>query len=819
MKLIPAICILVMILYSGGLASGDKVFIASIDSIDDMNVFADYPGKYWGKAADKIILYGGNSEEDWLAERNITFESRDFGGDSRDLFLVYVDYLSELPDNIGVVYRGDGYVLSQYAPAGDFQYRQLSLMQYPVRDDNTVGNVILEYNAAIDDIISQVSRDTLIEFLAGLTGESQVWINGQPETIVTRFSPTEGNELAAAYLKEKLSGYGYQAEYHSFYTGNMRNIAMYDENLAWMTLQGPRAFRTTNGGASWVFMAVYTPSDLWGVTNSGPDSVWVTGDRGVIKFSWDGGESFYYQNYIEHTNLFAIDFINNVEGWISGDSGTVLHTTNSGWSWLPQSTPVTTRLFDVCFVDDEYGWSVGDSGVVIHTTDGGDNWLVQNANTGSRLYGIEFTDRNNGWLCGWYGVVRRTTDGGANWQTVDLGTSGDKYHVDFPNSTFGCIVGSEGDIYTTTDGGDSWRRQSSNTLLELHCVSFADSLNGVACGRRIITRTTDGGITWIEETGNHEDAWRNVVATRAGTLYPDEEVVICAHFDNTSQVAYDVAPGADDNGSGTAAVIEAARLFAGESFERTVKFCLWTGEEQGMQGSEAYAANAYVMGDNIVGVYNFDMIAYDSDGDDVMELHCGTVNSSIDLGNLFMTVIDDYNIGLDPRQVTFGSTNRSDHASFWDYNYPAILGIEDFSDDFNPYYHTTNDIIANFDTSYFTYYVKAAIGAAATLAIPDTTVSIVDRPESLPSGFALHGNYPNPFNGATTISFTLTSKADIDLAVYDLLGRRVAQLYEGRLDGGSHRITWNAAEMSSGIYFYRLRANGGENVGRMMLLK
>jgi photosystem II stability/assembly factor-like uncharacterized protein len=558
---------------------------------------------------------------------------------------------------------------------------------------------------------------------------------------------------------------------------------------------------------------------LWGITNAGPDSVWVTGDYGVIKFSPDGGESFYYQNYSEDIFLFGVNFINNIEGWIAGDSGLILHTANSGWSWVPQSTPTSSRLYDVCFVDDEYGWSVGDDGTVINTSDGGANWSSQNANTISRLYGVDFTDRNNGWLCGWDGVVRRTTDGGANWQTVDLGTSTDKYHVDFPNTSFGCIVGFEGEIFTTTDGGDNWIEQSSNTLRNFYGVSFADTLNGVACGSRIITRTTDGGITWINESGNHEDAWRNVIATKTGTVYPDEEVIICAHFDNTSEQPYDYAPGADDNGSGTVAVIEAARLFAGTSFERTIKFCLWTGEEQGLQGSEAYAADAYVMGDNIVGVYNFDMIAYDSNGDGIIELHCGTENPSITLGDIFMTVVDDYNIVLNPNQITFGSTDRSDHASFWEYNYPAMHGTEDFTNDFNPYYHSSNDIIANLNASYYTEFTKAAIGATATLAVPDSTMSTIDGPGAMPSEFALHGNYPNPFNASTTISFTLASGSDVELAVYDILGRKVTQLYDGQLNTGSHRIAWSADYMSSGLYFYRLSVNGRENAGRMTLLK
>jgi len=819
MKKVLTVCLLMAILATSGMASNDKILIASIASFDDANILSDYPGRYWGKSGDRIFLSGGVEEENWLIGRSVKFESLNHDSESSYLFLIYADKDGDYSDDLDIIYRGDCYLLTSRAPQGNLQYRRLSLKRYPATNHGGSGSVILDYDPVINNIISQVSRDTIITFLAGLSGETGVWVNGQLDTIATRFSGTEGNELAAAYLLEMFTNYGYQSQYQGFFGASGRNITMYDENLAWMVTENARGYRTTNGGAAWISMAVNTNAELWGITSVGPDSVWVVGNNGTVKLSTDGGQSFISQNYGGSQYLFGVNFIDNVEGWIAGDNGLILHTTNSGTNWASQSTPTSSRLYDVCFIDDEYGWAVGRNGVVIHTTNGGVSWTSQSSNSSSRLYSVDFTDRNNGWLCGWDGVVRSTTDGGTNWQTVYLGTNTEKYHVEFANSNFGWIAGWDGEIFATSDGGDNWLEQTSNTTSDFYGLSFADTLNGVAAGSGVISRTTDGGVTWINQSGNVEDAWRNVIATKTGTLYPDEQVIICAHFDNTSEQPGTNAPGADDNGSGATAVIEAARLFASGSFEKTIKFCLWTGEEQGLVGSEVYAAEASANGDDIVGVYNFDMIGYDGNGDGVIELHCGTTNPSILLGDLFETVITDYGLSLAPVQITFGSTDRSDHASFWDFNYPAILGIEDFSSDFNPYYHTTWDIIANFDTSYFTDYVKAAIGATATLATPDSTMSSIEESETLPSGFVLKGNYPNPFNAATTISFTLASQGDVDLTVYDVLGRKVAQLHEGRLNSGDHRITWNADEMSSGLYFYRLSVNGFVNSGRMTLLK
>jgi hypothetical protein len=70
----------------------------------------------------------------------------------------------------------------------------------------------------------------------------------------------------------------------------------------------------------------------------------------------------------------------------------------------------------------------------------------------------------------------------------------------------------------------------------------------------------------------------------------------------------------------------------------------------------------------------------------------------------------------------------------------------------------------------------------------------------------LSQNYPNPFNPSTIISFTLPSKSFVSLKVIDVLGRAVATLVSDEMPAGNYSRQWNAANMSSGIYFYRVQA-------------
>lgn len=94
-----------------------------------------------------------------------------------------------------------------------------------------------------------------------------------------------------------------------------------------------------------------------------------------------------------------------------------------------------------------------------------------------------------------------------------------------------------------------------------------------------------------------------------------------------------------------------------------------------------------------------------------------------------------------------------------------------------------------------------------------------DDPQVVPGSFELAQNYPNPFNAQTSISFTLNNSGHASLDIYDVLGRKVATLFSGNLSSGQHSYIWDATNITSGVFFYRLVFNGLTRTGRMTLLK
>jgi hypothetical protein len=206
----------------------------------------------------------------------------------------------------------------------------------------------------------------------------------------------------------------------------------------------------------------------------------------------------------------------------------------------------------------------------------------------------------------------------------------------------------------------------------------------------------------------------NVIGELTGSIDPEEIFIIGAHVDDLPSGS--IAPGADDNASGAVAVLMAADILAQYDWGCTLRFALWTGEEQGLLGSKAYAQSAYNQGEQIAGYLNLDMIGYNSPASprDIDLYADPSLPGSLTLIQLFADVVDAYSLDLVPELIPNGM-RRSDHAPFWDYGYTAILAIEDL-DDFNPFYHTTNDQLQYLDMGYYTDMVKASVGTFAHMS-------------------------------------------------------------------------------------------------------
>ncbi len=226
-----------------------------------------------------------------------------------------------------------------------------------------------------------------------------------------------------------------------------------------------------------------------------------------------------------------------------------------------------------------------------------------------------------------------------------------------------------------------------------------------------------GLTTALEPFIYNSTTYYNVVATKLGTTNPDDVYLVGAHFDSVNN------PGADDNASGTAAVMEIARVLASYDFDATLRFVAFDREEQGLKGSYAYvAAHA---SDNILGMISLDMIAYNPAGGqhDTVRLYDWVSGGSMKTS--LASAMATYATGIST--VDAGQMWGSDHSPFESAGFDAAMVIE-ASYSSNPYYHKATDAVETagyLDYAFATEITRGVTGYLASAAGLENTTDLL----------------------------------------------------------------------------------------------
>jgi Peptidase family M28/Secretion system C-terminal sorting domain len=333
----------------------------------------------------------------------------------------------------------------------------------------------------------------------------------------------------------------------------------------------------------------------------------------------------------------------------------------------------------------------------------------------------------------------------------------------------------------------------------------------------------------------------NVVATLQGTAQPSRVFILGAHFDGSAsrmgttiwnaQWSTIAQPGADDNATGVAAILEIARVLSDPSSgfrsDITLKFIAFASEESGPAhsgghgGSNHYAAAARSRGEEIVGMVSVDMIGYNPSN-----MYTAVVSDtpSAWLGTRFRRALDSTGISLLTNSRPYPTATYSDHETFWNYGYPAILLIENAPPwtstplyAANPFYHTSYDSLGTVNLELVRRVTQGLL--AMTVAMGGTPTGVEPLTEPLPTRTALLQNYPNPFNPSTQIGWEMERGESVRIAVYDLLGREVSVLFDGWKEAGRYTASFNGAGLPSGVYLCRLRAGSVSSTMKLTLLR
>lgn len=339
-----------------------------------------------------------------------------------------------------------------------------------------------------------------------------------------------------------------------------------------------------------------------------------------------------------------------------------------------------------------------------------------------------------------------------------------------------------------------------------------------------------------------EDEWevngfnaKNIIGKIRGKSDAPMVYILDGHYDTVND-----SPGADDNASAIAGVMEAVRILSNYGFEHEVKFIGFDLEEEDLLGSLHYVGENLIT-ENLGGVINLEMIGYYDNAPNtqifpsvfeaafpdafaLLQADSFRGNFIVNAGYTPFVALQDsfYNIAStyvpELKIINLVATNfsdlpnqallRSDHAAFWFLNRPAIM-LTDGADFRNPFYHTMNDTKETLNMEFMGNVVKAAIATIAELAeIRNSTtakVEVTSNTNSLNCDFQI---FPNPTNDILKLNFAECGLNDFQVKIFD---RRGVLVFEKKYANTQNDfITIDLQEMERGIYF--LKMEEGEKV-------
>jgi hypothetical protein len=337
----------------------------------------------------------------------------------------------------------------------------------------------------------------------------------------------------------------------------------------------------------------------------------------------------------------------------------------------------------------------------------------------------------------------------------------------------------------------------------------------------------------------------NISAYLEGTAEDPELIVVGGHHDASSNNDPDYstywetrkAQGADDNASGVAAVMEIARVLSdpqnGYQNTNTIKFIAYGAEEYHPMHAgyhhigSLYDAQMINKEDlNLTAVLVLDMITYNTEMDYIEVI---SDENSLWLADTVLSCAERYVPGLTTNDHPLPDVPYSDHESYQQYGYPAILMMENdkpWNDHLpyytaNPYYHKEADIIETLRMSQLEKVAKLGLASTAVLgqrtsvtAIQQNLTTVEEQSETQIS------IYPNPFNSETTINFNLQKASEITISVYNILGEKVSALVNDQnYQPGSHSVRFDGTNLTSGTYFCQIISSFSNDIMKIVLIK
>jgi photosystem II stability/assembly factor-like uncharacterized protein len=556
----------------------------------------------------------------------------------------------------------------------------------------------------------------------------------------------------------------------------------------WFGSNESKIYRSTDAGVSWSYSAA--PSALCSAVSFADSVNGVAGFYdGAVAYSSDGGATWTPVTVAGFGSIWGIATDGTRSFWLPR-ADTVFVSTDHGRTWRSQfASPLGGYLRDIHFSRDGSvvsGWVGSSTGGVARyfaqapPTPG---WTEQNSGVTSVLYSVKAIDENTGWFAGLGGIVGRTVNSGNTWQQVGDATIPDIYNMEAVDANTALVaattppLGGNTYIYRTSNGGTSWQRVYSLVApgAYIDCIKMFNAQYGIAVGdplngKWVVLKTTDGGLSW--------------------SRLPNEPVQIGSEIG-----VYHIL-----------SLVSATdiRFVAGTSGTRMYKSTdggsTWSNYELPFP-SNSYALSLW-----------FNNPQFGAAGSST-----STAARTTDGGVTWIpvTLPGPGTWGLSGYGNTFFAAN-------WHSVYQSTDNGETWSPSYQPNVGQFIDVSFVNRSGIVRGWASAGYGRLYSYYAQLTSIHDGGSPET-PSGFELLQNYPNPFNPFTTIKFSVEETNRTTLDVYNILGQRVATLFDEVAEAGRYyKVRFDASQhvgMASGVYIYRLQSGKRSDLKKLLLLK
>lgn len=400
-------------------------------------------------------------------------------------------------------------------------------------------------------------------------------------------------------------------------------------------------------------------------------------------------------------------------------------------------------------------------------------WILQTSGTVENLNEVMFQNSNTGYVCGTSGVIVKTTNSGSNWNLLNSSTSNELKSISINpvNNDYVVAVGKFSTLLLSTNAGSNWVNIPV-TPIDYQRVRHADIFNVYICGNfgRVLHSTNAGS------------NWNIRPITGADTLFA------LACLNSTTVLA--AGNGADKIYRTTNSGVNWQTVSTGMPSDKKINDILFIGSTTG------YALTSHrVLLKTVNGGLNW--ISY------------GQILASADIEAKRFFITGDI------AYITLTRTDNNEAGIFA--NYQAGSGLLWYQQQAN---FITRGLISILFVNANTGFAACNLGNIfKTTNSGGDPIGIQQISNHLPEKFELLQNYPNPFNPVTNIQFSVPKGEFVKLIIYDALGKQIDLLVNSYLNPGIYNVDFNAANLNSGVYFYKISAGNFSQTKKMVLIK